>query len=137
MTRFWITLSQAVEFVLKCFKRMQGGEIFVPKIPSIRVTDLAKAIGPKMNHKIIGIRPGEKLHEKMCSIHEAYLTLDFKDHYVIKPSIRFYDKDINYAQNKLNEIGKLVPKDFEYRSDNNTHFLTVQEIIKLNKNLLA
>ncbi len=123
MTRFWITLSQAVEFVLKSFERMQGGEIFVPKIPSIRVTDLAKAIGPKMNHKIIGLRPGEKLHEKMCSIHEAYLTLDFKDHYVIKPSIRFYDEDINYSKNKLNETGKPVPKDFEYRSDNNEHFL--------------
>ena len=137
MTRFWITLSQAVEFVLKCFERMQGGEIFVPKIPSIRVTDLAKAIGPKMNHKIIGIRPGEKLHEKMCSINETHLTLDFKDHYVIQPSISFFDNTINYTKNKLDEVGKLVEKDFEYRSDNNTHFLTVQEIIKLNKDLLV
>ena len=134
MTRFWITLSQGVEFVLKCFERMQGGEIFVPKIPSIRVTDLAKAIGPKMNHKIIGIRPGEKLHEKMCSIHEAYLTLDFKDHYVIKPSINFFDYDIKYSKNVINETGKPVPKDFEYRSDNNTHFLNIQEIKALNKN---
>ena len=134
MTRFWITLSQAVEFVLKCFKRMQGGEIFVPKIPSIRVTDLAKAIGPKMNHKIIGLRPGEKLHEKMCSIHEAYLTLDFKDHYVIKPSINFFDYDIQYSKNAINETGVLVPKDFEYRSDSNTHFLNVQEIKAINKN---
>ena len=134
MTRFWITLSQAVEFVLKSFERMQGGEIFVPKIPSIRVTDLAKAIGPKMNHKIIGIRPGEKLHEKMCSIHEAYLTLDFKDHYVIKPSINFFDYDIKYSKNAINETGVLVPKDFEYRSDSNTHFLNVQEIKAINKN---
>jgi UDP-N-acetylglucosamine 4,6-dehydratase len=132
MTRFWITLSQAVEFVLKSFERMQGGEIFVPKIPSIRVTDLAKAIGPKMNHKIIGIRPGEKLHEKMCSIHEAYLTLEFKDHYVIKPSINFFDYDIKYSKNAINETGVLVPKDFEYRSDSNTHFLNVQEIKALN-----
>ncbi len=134
MTRFWITLSQAVEFVLKSFERMQGGEIFVPKIPSIRVTDLAKAIGPKMNHKIIGLRPGEKLHEKMCSIHEAYLTLDFKDHYVIKPSINFLDHDIKYSKNAINETGVLVPKDFEYRSDSNTHFLNVQEIKAINKN---
>ena len=134
MTRFWITLSQAVEFVLKSFERMQGGEIFVPKIPSIRVTDLAKAIGPKMNHKIIGLRPGEKLHEKMCSIHEAYLTLDFKDHYVIKPSINFFDYDIQYSKNAINETGVLVPKDFEYRSDSNTHFLNVQEIKAINKN---
>ena len=135
MTRFWITLDQAVEFVLKSLERMQGGEVFVPKIPSIKVIDLAKAMAPKLNHKIIGIRPGEKLHEKMCSINESYLTLDFKDHYLIKPAIKFYDKSYNYSKNVLNEVGKLVPKDFEYRSDNNAHFLTVQEIIKLNKSL--
>ena len=137
MTRFWILLDESVNFVLNSFTKMQGGEIFVPIIPSIKITDLAKAMAPNIKQKVIGIRPGEKLHEKMCSIHESHLTLDFKDHYVIKPSIRFYDKDINYLQNKLNEIGKPVPKDFEYRSDNNTHFLTVQEIIKLNKDLLA
>jgi len=133
MTRFWITLDQAVDFVLKSFSRMQGGEIFVPKIPSIKITDLAKAMGPKLNHKVVGIRPGEKLHEKMCSINESHLTLDFKDYYVIKPSIQFYDKTINFIKNSLNEVGKPVSKDFEYRSDNNIHFLTVQEIIKLNK----
>ena len=137
MTRFWITLYQAVNFVLKSFQRMQGGEIFVPKIPSIKLTDLAKAMAPKLKHKIIGIRPGEKLHEKMCSINESYLTLDFKDHYVIKPSIQFYDKNVDFSKNTLNEVGKPVPKDFEYRSDNNVHFLTVQEIIKLNNNLLV
>ena len=135
MTRFWITLKQAVEFVLKSFERMHGGEIFVPKIPSIRVVDLAKAMAPKLNQKIIGIRPGEKLHEKMCSINESYLTLNFKDHYLIKPSIKFYDKSYNYSKNVLKEVGKPVPKDFEYRSDNNNHFLTVQEIIKLDKDL--
>jgi len=133
MTRFWITLDQAVEFVVKSFARMQGGEIFVPKIPSIRLTDLAKAIAPKLNHKIVGIRPGEKLHEKMCSIHEAHLTLDFKDYYVIKPSIKFYDSEINYEKNLLNESGKPVPEDFEYRSDNNDHFLDMEEIININK----
>ena len=135
MTRFWITLKQAVEFVLKSFERMHGGEIFVPKIPSIRVVDLAKAMAPKLNQKIIGIRPGEKLHEKMCSINESYLTLDFKDHYLIKPSIKFYDKSYNYSKNVLKEVGKPVSKNFEYRSDNNNHFLTVQEIIKLDKDL--
>ena len=137
MTRFWITLNQAVNFVLKSFERMQGGEIFVPKIPSIKIIDLAKAMAPKLNHKIVGIRPGEKLHEKMCSLNESYLTLNFKDHYVIKPSIKFYDKDINYLQNKLKETGKPVVKEFEYRSDKNTHFLSVQEIAKLNKDLLT
>ena len=133
MTRFWITLDQAVEFVLKSFERMQGGEIFVPKIPSIKITDLAKAMASQLKHKIVGIRPGEKLHEKMCSINEAHLTLDFKDHYVIQPSISFFDNKIRYLKNALNEEGKLVSKDFEYRSDNNNHFLSVQEIIKLSK----
>ena len=137
MTRFWITLNQAVDFVLKSFQRMQGGEIFVPKIPSIKLTDLAKAMAPKLKYKIIGIRPSEKLHEKMCSINESYLTLDFKDHYVIKPSIQFFDRNANYLKNKLKEVGKPVSKDFEYRSDNNVHFLTVKEIIKLNKDLLV
>ena len=136
MTRFWITLNQSVEFVLKSFARMQGGEIFVPKIPSIRVLDLAKAMGPNLKIKIIGIRPGEKLHEKLCSIHESYLTLDFKDHYLIQPSINFFNKnEMNYSKNKLKEVGKLVQKDFEYRSDNNKNFLNIQEIVKLNKEL--
>ena len=135
MTRFWITLNQAVDFVLKSFERMQGGEIFVPKIPSIKVVDLAKAMAPKLNHKIIGIRPGEKVHEKMCSMQEAHLTLDFKDYYVIKPSIKFYDIDINYLKNALNEAGKPVPKDFEYRSDNNENFLNIKEIMDINKSL--
>ena len=73
----------------------------------------------------------------MCSINESYLTLEFKDHYVIKPSIRFYDSNIDYLKNKLNEQGKAVKRDFEYTSNNNIHFLTVQEIIKINKNLIV
>ena len=136
MTRFWITLKQAVEFVLKSFERMKGGEIFVPKIPSIKVVDLAKAMAPKLNHKIIGIRPGEKLHEILCSKHEVNLILDFENYYLIQPSINFFNKnEINYSKNKLNEVGKPVKKDFEYRSDNNKHFLNKQEIIKLNTEL--
>ena len=133
MTRFWITLEQAIDFVLKSFERMKGGEIFVPKIPSIKVTDLAKAMAPNLSHKIIGIRPGEKLHEKMCSINEAYLTLEFKDHYVIKPSITFFDHNVDYLKNKLKESGKLVKENFEYRSDTNTQFLSIGEITKLLK----
>ena len=133
MTRFWITLEQAIDFVLKSFERMKGGEIFVPKIPSIKVTDLAKAMATNLSHKIIGIRPGEKLHEKMCSINEAYLTLEFKDHYVIKPSITFFDHNVDYLKNKLKESGKLVKENFEYRSDTNTQFLSIGEITKLLK----
>ncbi len=132
MTRFWITLKQAVDFVLKSFQRMQGGEIFVPKIPSIRVVDLAKAMAPKSKIKIIGIRPGEKLHEKMCSVHEVNSTLEFKDHYLIQPSINFFDKSqVDYSKNNLKEVGKLVQEGFEYRSDNNKHFLNIEEIKKL------
>lgn len=135
MTRFWITLEKAVLFVVKAFERMQGGEIFVPKIPSIRIIDLAKAMAPNLKKKYIGIRPGEKLHEKMCSIHESHLTLDFKDHYVIMPSIKFTEKDINYKINRINEKGNYVSTDFEYSSDKNDHFLTVKEIIAMNKKL--
>src|SRR3990170_3780949 len=87
MTRFWITLQQGVDFVFENFKRMHGGEIFVPKIPSSRITDLAEAIAPGLPHKLIGIRPGEKLHEIMCPRDDYHLTLDFPAHYVIKPSI--------------------------------------------------
>ena len=87
MTRFWITLQQGVDFVLENFKRMHGGEIFVPKIPSSRITDLAEAIAPGLPHKVVGIRPGEKLHEIMCPRDDYHLTLEFPGHYVIKPSI--------------------------------------------------
>ena len=89
MTRFWITLDQAVNFVFSSFSRMVGGEIFIPKIPSIKITDLAKAMDKNKYHKIIGIRSGEKLHEKMISANESHLTYDFKNYYIIRPSIKF------------------------------------------------
>ena len=89
MTRFWITLDQGVDFVCKSFERMKGGEIFVPKIPSVRITDLAKAMAQNLPHKILGIRPGEKLHEVMCPRDDSHLTVEFADHYVVKPTIRF------------------------------------------------
>ena len=85
MTRFWITLQQGVDFVLKNFERMHGGEIFVPKIPSVRIVDLATAMAPELPHKIVGIRPGEKLHEVMCPADDSHLTLEFDDHFVIQP----------------------------------------------------
>lgn len=98
MTRFWITLQQGVDFVLKNFQRMYGGEIFVPKIPSMRITDLASAMAPDMPAKIIGIRPGEKLHEIMCPADDSHLTLEFHDHYVLQPTIKFVDKDFHYEK---------------------------------------
>ena len=89
MTRFWITLQEGVNFVLKNIERMQGGEIFVPKIPSVLIMDLARAMSPNTPIKIIGIRPGEKIHEIMCPADDSHLTVEFKDHFVIQPSIRF------------------------------------------------
>ncbi|MDR3560132.1 MAG: UDP-N-acetylglucosamine 4,6-dehydratase (inverting) [Negativicutes bacterium] len=127
MTRFWITLSMGVTFVLKSFGRMQGGEIFVPKIPSSKITDLAEAIAPGLPIQIIGIRPGEKLHEVMCPADDAHLTLEFSDHYVIQPTIMFRDL-MNYTVNTIKEQGSPVPSGFEYSSGTNPHFLTVSEI---------
>lgn len=131
MTRFWLKLEDGVDFVLKSFQRMQGGEIFVPKIPSMRILDLAEAIAPGVPTKIIGIRPGEKLHEVMCPSDMFYETLEFKDHFVIKPSIEF-SKNIDYTKNELGEEGNSVPDGFEYSSGTNDVFLTVEELREMN-----
>lgn len=131
MTRFWLKLEDGVEFVLKSFQRMQGGEIFIPKIPSMRILDLAKAIAPEAKIKIIGIRPGEKLHEVMCPSDLYYETIEFADHFVIKPSIEFKDP-IDYTINLLGEKGHMVPDGFDYNSGNNPCFLSVEELRKMN-----
>jgi UDP-N-acetylglucosamine 4,6-dehydratase len=128
MTRFWITLQQGVDFVLKNFDRMYGGEIFVPRIPSINILDLAEAYAPGVPTRIIGIRPGEKLHEIMCPADDSHLTLEFDDHYVICPSIKFFGQDIDFRTNALGEAGHDVAQGFEYNSGNNPHFLSVDEI---------
>lgn len=134
MTRFLITLRQGVEFVLKNFDRMKGGEIFIPKIPSMKMVDLALALAPKLPHNIIGIRPGEKLHEIMCPADDSHLTLEFHDHYVIKPTIQF--SNINdYTTNALEERGVLVAQGFEYNSGNNTQWLSDKEFLELCKDL--
>ena len=134
MTRFWITLQQGVDFVLKNFTRMQGGELFVPKIPSIRIVDLAKAMAPEKETEIIGLRPGEKIDEIMCPIDDAHLTIEFDDHYVIKPSIQTTDQ-FDFSKNKLGENGLPVAYGFEYNSGTNEYFLTIEEIKELNANL--
>lgn len=133
MTRFWITLQQGVDFVIKNFTRMKGGEIFVPKIPSVKMTDLAQAIAPGIKMHEIGIRPGEKLHEKMCPRDDSYRTLEFDDHFVIAPSINFYDGNINFEMNNLAEKGKAVEQGFSYDSGTNDWFLSVEETIRLLK----
>jgi UDP-N-acetylglucosamine 4,6-dehydratase len=131
MTRFWITVQQGVDFVLKNFARMHGGEIFVPKIPSVRVVDLARAMAPALPHRLIGIRPGEKLHEIMCPADDSHLTLEFADHYVIKPTIQFSGV-VNFGVNRLGETGNPVDPGFEYHSGKNPRFLDIDEIITLN-----
>ena len=131
MTRFWLKLEDGVDFVLKNFERMQGGEIFIPKIPSMRILDLAKAIAPDARIKIIGIRPGEKLHEVMCPSDLYYDTLEFEDHFVIKSATPMFD--IDYTVNAIGERGIPVPDGFDYNSGNNPHFLTIDELKEMNQ----
>jgi UDP-N-acetylglucosamine 4,6-dehydratase len=135
MTRFWITLQEGVQFVLKNFERMSGGEIFVPKIPSVQITDLATAMAPHLPHHFIGIRPGEKIHEIMCPMDDSHLTLEFNDHFVIRPTIAFVNGGNQFTPNKLGEVGQAVEQGFEYHSGKNEHFLTVEEIQQLNRSI--
>lgn len=127
MTRFFITLKEGVEFVLKSLERMQGGEIFVPKIPSVKITTLANAIAFNIPHKIVGIRPGEKLHEVMIPRDDSRLCYEFDDFYILRPSINF-NSNIDYSLTMLNEVGKVVRDDFEYNSNTNTRWLSEDDL---------
>ncbi|MGS0682083.1 UDP-N-acetylglucosamine 4,6-dehydratase (inverting) [Shewanella sp. 125m-7] len=131
MTRFWITLQDGVDFVLKNFARMQGGEIFIPKIASIKITDLAKAYGPRLEQHVVGIRPGEKLHEIMCPADDSHNTLEFDDHFVIMPSIKFFGRETDFKTNALGEKGIPVEYGFEYNSGTNPEFLSIEQILNL------
>ncbi|MGK0500298.1 MAG: UDP-N-acetylglucosamine 4,6-dehydratase [Oceanicoccus sp.] len=133
MTRFWITLQQGVDFVLKSFGRMSGGEIFVPKLPSVRITDLAKAVAPNTPIEVIGIRPGEKIKEIMCPEDDSHLTYEYQDHFVIGPSILFNSENMgDYSNNMLGEQGNPVESGFSYDSACNPVFLSINEIRSLN-----
>ena len=131
MTRFNITLEQGVKFVLNCLDTMWGGEIFVPKIPSYKIGDLAKAICPTSKVKIIGIRPGEKVNEEMVSEHDSINTIETKDSYIITPSLKLRNFKKEYL--KKNKFAKSCKKNFSYNSKDNSKFLTVGEI----KNLIT
>jgi len=131
MTRFLITLDKGVNFVLKNFGRMQGGEIFVQKAPSMLMTELAKALAPDLPHKIIGMRPGEKLHETMCPADDSHLTYEYEDFYVIAPSIEFSGENRDYSANVLGEKGKPVQQGFAYESGSNIQWLTREEFVTL------
>ena len=134
MTRFNITLSESVKFVTFCFDKMWGGELFVPKLPSYRITDLLKSISPNSKLKIIGIRPGEKLHEEMISQADSHNTIEFKNYFVIMPNSNFIDWDQKEFISKSNKYpGLKVKGGFSYNSQNNLNFLSVKEIVKLIK----
>ena len=135
MTRFWITIDEGVNFVIKSFYRMLGGEIFIPIIPSIKIYDLAESMAPKLKKKIIGLRPGEKLHEVLCSIDESQLVRKLKDHYIILPSYEKNYKTKNYTNNLKEKSFKLDPN-FQYSSDKNSKFLSCNEIKKINEKFL-
>ncbi len=125
MTRFWITLQEGVDFVLSCLAHMDGGEVFVPKIPSMRIPDLATALAPETPQRVIGIRPGEKLHEAMISEGDARTTYELADRYVIEPSFAFWNKQPADAD------ARKVAEDFVYASDTNTDWLSVEALQKI------
>lgn len=127
MTRFWITLDQGVKFVLDSLERMEGGEIFIPKIPSMGIMDVAQVVAPECRTEIIGIRPGEKLHEIMITEDDAINTAEFDSHYVIQPASSWWDAKA-YMERKG---GKTVPEQFSYSSDNNTVWMSQQDLIDL------
>lgn len=131
MTRFWISLEQGVRFVIRRIEDMQGGEVFVPKIPSMKMTDLAKAIAPAANIRNIGIRPGEKLHEVLISEDEARSTVELDDMYVVQPPAALW---FGYH---WSEKGRHLPENYHYASDNNTEWLTLAEIKEMTASIEA
>lgn len=133
MTRFWITLEHGIKFVLNSIDMMKGRELFVPKTPSIKIIDLVKALDKNIKYHIVGIRPGEKLHEVLCPGESARDTIEFKDYYLIRPfPFDYTDEKLRlFKINKNNEIGKFVKGDFVYSSNTNSHFLSIKELKKL------
>lgn len=131
MTRFWITLDQGVRLVISAFEKMLGGEIFVPKIPSMRITDLAEALAPECSHKIVGIRPGEKIHEMMISRDDARNTVEYDDYYVIEPASEWLGEGFAGHDGGSVSSGTPVAEDFEYSSETNKQWLTSDELRSL------
>jgi UDP-N-acetylglucosamine 4,6-dehydratase (inverting) len=130
MTRFSITLQNGVDFVLDCFQRMRGGELFVPKIPSYRILDVAGAVAPECRIELVGIRPGEKLHEEMITDTDSMNTVEFDDYYVILPSTPLWDTD-DFCATSGATPGRRVPFGFRYNSGDNPHYLSLEELRSL------
>jgi UDP-N-acetylglucosamine 4,6-dehydratase (inverting) len=132
MTRFNITLQQGVDFVLLCMEKMWGGELFVPKIPSYKILDVAKAIAPECKIELVGIRPGEKIHEEMITETDALNTIEFDDYFVILPAIPLWDVE-KFRFESNGKPGKFCPLGFKYSSGSNTKWLNVKEITEMLK----
>ncbi len=130
MTRFWITLEQGVDFVHKCIEITEGGELFVPKLPSMNIIELVRAIAPGCKHEIIGIRPGEKLHEVLITNDDSRHTLEFEEYYVIEPEFDWWSN-----QSQIDNGGKAVKEGFVYASNTNDKWLTVEELKEMIKTL--
>lgn len=128
MTRFWITLDQGVDFVMTSLNVMSGGEIFIPKIPSMKIPDLATAMAPNLPHKIVGIRPGEKLHEAMITVDDARMVYDMGDRYAIEPPFTWWDRETYKSKGYAR-----VDEDFSYTSDKNDHWLSSDELLAMIK----
>ncbi len=128
MTRFFITLEQGVEFVLKCFRLMEGGELFIPKIPSVKIMDVKEAVAPDCRHEVVGIRPGEKLHEVLLPVEESRNALEFDDMFIIEPNFEWWERGFHKG-------GKKLPDEFEFNSRNNSSWLGVKELRRLVGNL--
>lgn len=135
MTRFFITIEDGVNFSIDCFKRMIGGEILIPKCKKIKIIDLAKVVNPSAKIKIIGIRPGEKIHEVLFSKEDSANIIEFDNHYIIKPSINLNIKN-SYLKNNLREKGRKLIKEFEYSSNSNQNFMSSNKIKKFINNFL-
>lgn len=127
MTRFWITRAQGVQFVLDCLDRMRGGEVFVPKIPSMKVTDVARVVAPECRTEIIGIRPGEKLHEVLITQDDARYTVEFDRYYAIQPAAHWWDRE-RYVRESG---GRPVAEDFQYSSDTNPDWMTPEQLAEI------
>tara|TARA_Y100000591_G_C21847510_1_gene709539 strand:+ start:1513 stop:2523 length:1011 start_codon:yes stop_codon:yes gene_type:complete len=136
MTRFWITLDQGIDFSIQSMSLMRGGEIFVPKLPSVKITDLAKSFKRDIKFHYIGIRPGEKIHEIMCPADDSHRTIEFKKYFIITPTILTRLNVDSYLKSKENEKGKFVKIGFEYNSGDNKKFLNVKQISNINKSIL-
>lgn len=132
MTRFLLTLQQSVDFVIDCAARMWGGETFIPRIPSATIGTIAEAVAPDMPHKVVGIRPGEKLHEVLCIPDTAWQTVEYERHYVVKPSFKFTRIDVDYLTAANGETGRPVVGDFSYNSRDNDYVSveTLREMIE-------